>query len=116
MRAYALIIAVALNGINVAARAQQECPAPANTIDCTPTRDCAQPHDVRNCSACIVKNPFTGGCMVRGNDPACEAAKASQNQVYAAQKASCEAQKSAEKLACEAAKAAVEAQIARCSK
>jgi hypothetical protein len=54
--------------------------------------------------------------MVRGNDPACEAAKASQNQVYAAQKASCEAQKSAEKLACEAAKAAVEAQIARCSK
>jgi hypothetical protein len=46
---------------------------------------------------------------VRGNDPACEVAKASQNAIYSTQKACCEAQKAAEKTACEAAKATVPA-------
>lgn len=120
MRVYGLVIVAAFCGMSLAVHAQEAstntCPAPQNTIDCTPTRDCSlQSHDERNCSACILRNPF-GGCLVRGNDPACEAAKASQNQIYLAQKAACEAQKAAEKASCEAAKAAVEARIAECAK
>ena len=56
--------------------------------------------DTRNCSACLVHNPF-GGCVVRGNDPICEASKAAQNAGYATAKADCEAKKSAAKADCE---------------
>lgn len=85
------------------------------TVDCTPTRDCTpkrscdfrKSHDTRNCSACLLRKPF-GGCLVRGNDPFCEAAKASQNAAYeldyVARKADCERLKSTEKLSCEAEK------------
>jgi hypothetical protein len=47
-----------------------------------------------------VHNPF-GGCVVRGNDPICEASKAAQNAGYATAKADCEAKKSAAKADCE---------------
>ena len=89
------------------------CPAPPDTLDCSPKRDCSLRHDDRACNACLVKNPF-GGCIARGHDPACEAAKASQDQIYSVQKATCEAQKSQEKASCEATKAVLQARIAQC--
>jgi hypothetical protein len=56
-----------------------------------------------------VHNPF-GGCVIRGNDPTCEAAKVaakgSCEANKAAAKGSCEAQKSTKKAACEATKSA----------
>jgi hypothetical protein len=73
----------------------QQPPVP---IDCRPTLDCTPQRD---CSACLAKNPF-GGCIVRGNDPTCEAAKSSQ-------KVACEVQKAQMKASCEAAKALIEA-------
>ncbi|KAA0698105.1 hypothetical protein DTW90_14515 [Neorhizobium sp. P12A] len=79
--------------------------------DCTPNRDCTAPSFqpvTRNCYVCLLKNPLTGSCIQRGNDPACEAAKASQNAAMeaagVAQKAQCEASKASEKLSCEIAK------------
>jgi hypothetical protein len=86
------------------------------TDDCTPTGDCTPTDDctpsgncdavnTRDCSACLVHNPF-GGCVVRGNDPTCEATKAAQN---AAAKAACEAQKSTAKATCEGQKSAAKA-------
>jgi hypothetical protein len=105
-------------------------------IDCTPTKECSprqcsfeSNHDTRNCSACLVHNPF-GGCVVRGNDPFCEAAKATQNAIYttdanlrkadcdrlaAQEKLSCEVEKSATKLLCETKKEALNA-LARTGK
>lgn len=83
-----------------------------DTIECTSARSCDLPrqHDSRDCSACLLRNPF-GGCILRGNDPVCEAAKAAQNAIYdadhAARKADCERIKSTEKLACEANKSAL---------
>ncbi|MEE3079353.1 MAG: hypothetical protein VX341_08470 [Bdellovibrionota bacterium] len=80
------------------------------TRDCTPTRNCSfhKNKDSRNCSACMVRNPF-GGCIIRGNDPICEAAKAAQNAAYEAdyalKKADCERIKTLEKQACELEKA-----------
>ncbi|WP_444996696.1 hypothetical protein [Aliikangiella sp. IMCC44359] len=93
--------------------------------DCRQSRNCDvhQSHDSRNCRACLVKNPF-GGCIVRGNDPICETAKAAQNAAYAADAAArkldcerikeqnrmiCEAEKAAEKGLCETAKGALNA-------
>lgn len=85
-------------------------------INCTPTRDCRQTRncqydpnvDRRNCRACILRNPF-GGCSIRGNDPLCEIAKATQNELYkadaAAKKLNCERIKETKRLACEAEKA-----------
>jgi hypothetical protein len=92
------------------------------TMDCTPKKDCTfdKDHDERPCYKCLVNKPF-GGCWIRGNDPACEAAKATQNAIYeaayakkkfecettkTAEKTKCEAEKSTKKLACEASKTA----------
>lgn len=83
----------------------------ADHIDCTPTRDCnvSRSHDTRNCSACLLRNPF-GGCIIRGNDPTCEAAKAAQNAWYdadyARRKLDCERNKLEAKAACEVNKSA----------
>ena len=75
------------------------------SIDCRPTKDCSQPQvtrdcsqplDTRDCSACILRHPL-GGCLERGNDPFCEAAKASQNALYAANKSACEAANASQK-------------------
>jgi hypothetical protein len=87
--------------------------------DCTPTRDCAtssyQP-DTRECHACLLKNPLTGNCIQRGNDPICEASKAAQNaamaQAVAAKRMECESAKTSEKLLCETAKSKA---IAQCT-
>ena len=92
--------------------------------DCTPTRNCSfvANKDTRSCNRCLVSNLF-GGCIVRGNDPFCEAAKASQNAIYQAdaagkkidcerlktqKKITCEAEKSAEKILCESKKAIID--------
>lgn len=90
-------------------------------IDCTPTRSCeaiSVRKDTRNCRNCLAKNPF-GGCLVFGNNPLCEAAKASQNAAYQADAAgkkldcerlktrtepNCETEKRVAKAECEAEK------------
>ena len=100
-------------------------------IDCTPTRDCTPARnctatrdcspsgscdlhvDQRDCSTCVLPNIFTGGCSKRGNNPACEVAKAAQNAGYATAKAACETQKSTEKANCEAQKTAAKADCER---
>ena len=91
------------------------CPPPENKLDCTPTRDCSLRVDERVCRVCLLTN-LVGGCIQYGNDPACEAGKASQNAIYGAQKAQCDVEKAAEKTSCEATKAAIELRIAECAK
>jgi hypothetical protein len=104
-------------------------------ISCSPDRDCSstrtcnvEPNvDRRDCSACILSRPklcawgkcIGGGCIQRGNDPICELAKGTQNDLYraeatakrldcerlkATEKLVCETEKSGEKLLCEAGK------------
>ena len=102
-------------------RFNREIPIPdETTVDCTPTRDCSPKRacdfpanqDTRDCSRCILWRPGwplgDGGCAQRGNDPFCEAAKAAQNAIYAAdaagKKADCERLKAQEKLICEGEK------------
>jgi hypothetical protein len=76
------------------------------TTDCTPTGSCDLQVDTRACGhVCILRSPF-GSCIVGGNDPTCEAAKATQNAGYAVAKANCETQKSTEKANCETQKSA----------
>src|SRR5271163_1257857 len=75
------------------------------TLDCTPQQNCDLHTDTRECNRCLA-SAFSH-CIVHGNDPGCEAAKASQNAEYEAQKTQCEAQKSQQKLNCEATKAAL---------
>lgn len=84
-----------------------------SSVDCTPTRDCGNlelQRDTRDCSACVLRNIFTGGCSIRGNDPVCEVSKATQNALYdadyAARKLDCERIKAQDKAFCEADKAA----------
>src|SRR5712692_808000 len=91
----------------------EKCGLPPDRLDCTPTLDCTHPRDERECNFCLIKNPF-GGCALRTNDPACEAAKASQNTLYDSQKAICEAQKAQQKATCEATKAALALALAKC--
>jgi CheY-like chemotaxis protein len=59
-------------------------------------RDCTVPRDERSCSRGI------GLLGMSWNDPVCEAAKASQNQVYSGQKAACEVTKAVERSELEA--------------
>ncbi|WP_417878454.1 hypothetical protein [Vibrio sp.] len=79
--------------------------------ECKQNRECkvTPKRDTRNCKACLVKNIFTGGCSVRGNDPVCEVAKAAQNVIYdadaAALKFDCERIKELDRLRCEVEKA-----------
>ena len=81
---------------------------------CTSNRDCSQPHDTRDCRACILRAPricvpnipsgqtcHGGHCIQMGNDPTCEAAKAAQNAAYEAARIACEAQRTSEIGACE---------------
>ena len=94
--------------------ATRSCPLKSDTRDCslkTDTRSCPLQEDTRSCNICLIPNPW-GGCILYGNDPACELAKAAQNAIYKANKDACEAAKAAqnliyagEKTACEAAKA-----------
>src|SRR5215469_13871451 len=74
--------------------------------DCTPKQECDTAQDTRDCSVCLIKNPF-GGCLSRATDPTCEAIKAAQNQAYAASKASCEANKLSQKAQCELVKQSI---------
>jgi hypothetical protein len=88
-----------------------KCP-PAPELDCTPQQDCALKVDTRECNKCF---PSPTYCLVRGNDPACEAEKAAQNQSFAMQKTQCEAQKTRQQASCEEAKAALNAAAQRCT-
>lgn len=72
----------------------RSCPLQADNRDCSlqvDSRDCYLHQDTRDCSY----QTIFGG---RYNDPACKAAKATQNQIYAANKASCEAAKASQNL------------------
>ena len=93
--------------------ATRDCSLKTDNRDCSlkvDTRSCPLQEDTRSCNVCLVSNPF-GGCILYGNDPACEIAKAAQNAIYKANKDACEAAKAAqnviyagEKAACESAK------------
>ena len=99
----AVALTLMLFGSNSATRAQDTPdPACATVPNCAPTRDCSFSHDTRECNRCLVS--AFGHCAVRGNDPSCEAAKAAQNAIYAAQKAQCEAAKEQDRVTCEAYK------------
>jgi hypothetical protein len=73
------------------------CDAASSAVECR--RQIA----TRDCSACLVRNPF-GGCAVRGNDPVCEATKASQNASHASEFAACEERKISAAKVCIAAR------------
>ena len=76
---------------------------------CVSTRDCQLQRDSRDCS----HNLFPFGAAL--HDPACEASKGAQNQIYEIQKASCEASKTEEKSQCEVQKAACLSAAEACS-
>jgi hypothetical protein len=94
-----------------APKSSQNCEAPP-TIDCTPKLDCSLNIDTRECNKCLLS--LFGHCSVRGNDPACEAAKGAQNAMFSTQKVQCEGQKTAQKAACESTKAALIAAWTAC--
>lgn len=68
-------------------------------------RKCRASKDKRNCKACLLRRPWDNGCVQRGNDPICEAAKASQNLAYQAEAEACRARENLAKLDCERLKA-----------
>lgn len=82
-----------------------------SSVDCTAPSDCSISHavDSRSCAVCVASSPW-GGCLIQGNDPVCEALKASQNAAYAAeaarQMAACEQSRTMSRTTCEAAKLA----------
>jgi hypothetical protein len=76
-----------------------DCNALAQSISCD------VPHDTRECNRCFIS--LFGKCQARGNDPACEAAKAAQNQMYSIKKGQCEAEKAVRKAQCEATNVAI---------
>ena len=76
-----------------------DCNALAQSISC------GVPRDERECERCLVS--LFGKCRARGNDPACEAAKTAQNQMYSIKKGQCEAEKAVRKGQCEATNAAI---------
>jgi hypothetical protein len=101
---WVVALTLMLFGSNSATQAQDTPdPACATVPKCVPTGDCSPSHDDRECNRCLVS--AFGHCAVRGNDPACEAAKAAQNGIYAAQKAQCETAKEQDRLTCETYKA-----------
>ena len=120
MRLLSLLLLLCVLGLPPSTLAEEgpiqtkECPPPPDTLDCTAKMECSKARDQRECNTCLIRNPF-GGCIARGNDPACEAAKASQNSIYDAQRAACEAQKAQQKLSCEQARAALKARFAACN-
>jgi hypothetical protein len=91
--------------------ATRDCSLRTDSRDCslnTDTRDCSLRTDERSCGFDVC---LFGGC-VHVSDWICEGAKATQNALYAGEKAACEAAKATqnafyagEKAACEAAKA-----------
>jgi hypothetical protein len=83
--------------------------APLPDYDCTPKQECKLRVDSRECSRCYLGGI---GCA---NDPECEAAKASQNAAYAADKAACESRHELQKSNCEAAKSAAKAATDACA-
>ncbi|MGF6879171.1 response regulator [Paraburkholderia sp. MM5477-R1] len=76
--------------------------------DCVPRRDCSLPVDNRNCTIKLFGSIFS-------DDPACEAAKQVQNQVYAVQKGACEASKADEHAQCEVRKSTCNTVASACN-
>jgi hypothetical protein len=84
-----------------------DCDVPLEIPDCTPKQECETRQDSRECTGCLVNDPFRGGCMIRARDPLCEAAKVAQNAAYAQSKLACETSKAAQQAQCESAKASI---------
>lgn len=118
------------NMANIDCHSDRDCVQTRNctpTMNCSPTRNCefSKSHDTRNCNSCLLRAPricILGGCsggqcVQRGNDPICEAAKASQNAAYEAaysgRKADCERLKTQDKIGCEAKKSNIKADCER---
>lgn len=80
----------------------QTCTQSTDNRAC-PLRSCTVGHDERDCSTCLVWRPW-GGCALRGNNPLCEAAKATQNKLYEASGALCQADSARLKGECELSK------------
>jgi hypothetical protein len=113
-RAVLLLLFVAVWSVHVSWAAvppppDSTCGPPAEIPDCTPKQSCDTPiaRDARDCSRCLIQNPFGDSCISRGNDPVCEASKAAQNNAYAASKADCEANKTSQQNQCEVAKQSI---------
>ncbi|MGU3539672.1 hypothetical protein [Methylobacterium sp. A54F] len=76
-------------------------------LDCSPTRtcgvasQCSRNEDTRNCSGCLARRFWDGGCIQEGNDPFCEAQKALQNTGYAVAYNTCLGKEAAAKFDCE---------------
>ena len=100
--------------------------SPNPALNCNATRNCSitAQHDTRNCETCVLRVPFTGHCVQRGNDLFCEGQKKAQNVAYdldaaarkfdcerimAGERLLCEGKKTSEKLLCEAGKGIVSA-------
>jgi hypothetical protein len=79
-----------------------DCDLKVDTRDCRGS--CPHNHDTRECNECLVS--AFGRCQVRGNNPVCEAEKASQNAIYDTNYEACTN-------ACEAAKGAQNALYAK---
>lgn len=132
---------MAVNGRSQKQSASSKIPLPdGSKIKCEVNRECASTRscdfsaskDTRDCNACLIWKPRVcilgrcagGGCGLRGNDPVCEASKATQNTLYQADaaakkldcenikardKASCEFEKAGQKALCEAGKGTLQA-------
>lgn len=88
------------------------CSPGDEVLDCAPTHQCDLERDERQCSNCLFV--ALGRCVMRGLDPACEAARDAQNALYKAQKSRCEAQLLEQQASCELAKAALRVAITAC--
>lgn len=80
------------------------CDLQQDTRDCRPPNTCTHPEDTRSCGHDI---NIGGWNIIKQhiNDPACEIAKAAQNQIYLRNFDACNAAHDASNLACETAKA-----------
>jgi TPR repeat protein len=79
----------------------------SNIINCQPANTCNIKSDNRECFTCLITNPFSGGCIIQRDDPGCEAVRAAQNAVYAAEKTRCEAESYLQEAQCASAKVAL---------
>jgi hypothetical protein len=105
-----MLIALALTCSGAAAqtgssRAARVCPVASDNLECTPKQDCVRLVDTRDCRT---------GSVFRSEDPACLAAKASQNALYASQFDFCESQKSQQQAFCEATREALKTAMLAC--
>jgi hypothetical protein len=105
-----MAIALALTCSGAAAqsastRAARVCPVASDNLECSPKQDCVRLVDTRDCHI---------GSVFRSEDPACLAAKASQNALYTSQFDFCEAQRTKQQELCEATREALKTAMLAC--